>query len=156
MRHKKPILFVEDECVDAMMAKRALREINIPNRLIIARNGEDALSFLRKADEKPCIILLDLNMPRMNGLEFLKVIKQDERLKRIPVIVLTGSNENQDVAESFIQGVAGYMVKPLDYSQYLTIMRIIMNYWSYSELPRDIEDPPEAQIPIIEPLKIHE
>ncbi|MFX1536051.1 MAG: response regulator [Promethearchaeota archaeon] len=154
MRHRKPILFVEDECVDAMMAKRALKEINILNRLIIAKDGEDALSFLRKADEKPGIILLDLNMPRMNGLEFLQAIKQDDKLKKIPVIILTSSNENQDIAESFKLGAVGYMVKPLDYSQYLKIIRIIINYWTYSELPRDIEDPPEAQIPIIEPLKI--
>ncbi|MFX1256122.1 MAG: response regulator, partial [Promethearchaeota archaeon] len=127
---------------------------NISNRLIIAKDGEEALSFLRKADEKPCIILLDLNMPRMNGLEFLKVIKQDDRLKRIPVIVLTSSNENQDVVESFKGGVAGYMVKPLDYPQYVKIIQLIMNYWAYSELPRDIADPHETQIPIIESLKI--
>ena len=136
MRGTRPILLVEDDHVDAMIVERALEEINILNRLNIARDGEEALAFLRDPEsEKPCIILLDLNMPRMGGIEFLRVAKQDEMLKSIPVVVLTTSDENQDKIDSFRLGVAGYMVKPVDYWQVLEIVRAIDLYWTLSELP---------------------
>ena len=86
-------------------------------------------------NENPSIILLDLNMPKMNGIEFLKVMKNDESLKRIPVIVLTTSQEEQDKIESFDLGVAGYMIKPVDYLQFVETMRTIDLYWTLSELP---------------------
>lgn len=135
MKNAKPIFLVEDDKVDAMTVKRALKELNVTNRLDIANNGEEALKFLRnEKNQKPGIILLDLNMPKMNGIEFLKVIKQDESLKRIPVIVLTTSKEEQDRVESFELGVAGYMVKPVDYLQFVEVMRAIDMYWTLSEL----------------------
>ena len=97
MRTTKPILLVEDDQIDAMIVKRALKEIKVTNQLDIAADGEEALALLQKPDnEKPGIILLDLNMPRMNGFEFLQTIKQDKFLKRIPVVVLTSSSEEQD------------------------------------------------------------
>jgi CheY-like chemotaxis protein len=136
MRCTKPVLLVEDDQVDAMTVKRALKEINVTNRLHIASDGEEALAFLRAPEnEKPCIILLDLNMPRMNGIEFLGVVKQDEILKRIPVVVLTTSREEQDRVDSFNLGVAGYMVKPVDYQQFVEVVRAIDLYWTLSELP---------------------
>ncbi len=93
--------------------------------------------FLRAPEnESPCIILLDLNMPRMNGIEFLRVAKQDETLKRIPVVVLTTSGEEQDKVDSFDLGVAGYMIKPVDYQQFVEVMRTIDLYWTLSELPQ--------------------
>jgi CheY-like chemotaxis protein len=119
-----------------MTIKRALRDINVTNSLDIAGNGEEALSFLsNEKNEKPSIILLDLNMPKMNGIEFLKIVKQDDLLKRIPVIVLTTSKEEQDRVESFKLGVAGYMIKPVDYLQFVEVMRTINMYWTLSELP---------------------
>ena len=137
MRSTKPILLVEDDRVDAMTVRRALREINVVNRLDIVGDGEEALAFLRDPEnEEPCIILLDLNMPRMNGIEFLTVAKQDEALKRIPVVVLTSSREEQDKVDSFDLGVAGYMVKPVDYQQFVEVMRTIDLYWTLSELPQ--------------------
>jgi len=137
MRFDKPILLVEDDQVDAMTVRRSLIDINVTNRLDLVGDGEKALAFLRDPqNESPCIILLDLSMPRMNGIEFLRVAKQDEDLKRIPVVVLTASSEERDKVESFRLGVAGYMVKPVDYQQFVEVMRTIDLYWTLSELPQ--------------------
>ncbi len=136
MRSSNPILLVEDDRVDAMTVKRALKEINVTNRLDITNNGEEALAFLRNLEnEKPGIILLDLNMPKMNGIEFLKIAKHDDALKKIPVVVLTTSKEEQDKVDSFNLGVAGYMIKPVDYLQFVEVVRTIDLYWTLSELP---------------------
>lgn len=136
MNSKKPILLVEDDKVDAMTVKRSLRDIHVTNRLLLAGNGEDALQYLREPNiDRPCIILLDLNMPKMNGLEFLQVLKQDTILKKIPVIVLTTSKNEQDKLESFRLGVAGYMIKPVDYQQFVEVVRTINLYWTLSEMP---------------------
>ncbi len=137
MKNTKPILLVEDDRVDAMTVRRALRDIKVMNRLDIVGDGEEALAFLRDPEnEEPCIILLDLNMPRMNGIEFLTVAKQDKTLKRIPVVVLTSSSEEQDKVDSFDLGVAGYMIKPVDFHQFVEVMRTIDLYWTLSELPQ--------------------
>ena len=132
----KPILLVEDDQVDTMTVIRALKEIHVTNRLVHLENGEEAVSYLRDPEsEKPCIILLDLNMPIMNGIEFLQVVKRDDHLKRIPVVVLTTSEEQQDKVNSFNLGVAGYMAKPVDYRQFVEVMRSIDAYWTISEMP---------------------
>jgi CheY-like chemotaxis protein len=107
MRNSNPILLVEDDNVDVMTVKRALKDLNIKNQLVSTANGEEALEYLKNNDNnKPCIILLDLNMPKMNGIEFLTIIKADKTLKTIPVIVLTTSSQQQDIAESFKFSVA--------------------------------------------------
>ncbi|MDE2309439.1 MAG: response regulator [Betaproteobacteria bacterium] len=132
----KPILLVEDDQVDVMTVKRALKEIHVTNPIVNRENGEEALKYLRNPQsEKPCIILLDLNMPIMNGIEFLRVVKHDAQLKRIPVVVLTTSEEQQDKVNSFDLGVAGYMAKPVDYRQFVEVMRTIDAYWTISEVP---------------------
>lgn len=132
----KPILLVEDDQVDTMTVIRALKEIHVTNRLVHLENGEEAVSYLRDPEsEKPCIILLDLNMPIMNGIEFLQVVKHDDHLRRIPVVVLTTSEEQQDKVNSFNMGVAGYMTKPVDYRQFVEVMRSIDAYWTISEMP---------------------
>ncbi|MFX1254574.1 MAG: response regulator [Promethearchaeota archaeon] len=136
MSKNKPILFVEDDHVDAMAAKRAFKEIKVPNEVIIVSTGEEALSLLKdEKTQKPGIVFLDLNMPRMNGLELLKIIKQDEVLKTIPVVVLTTSDEKRDIVESFSWSVAGYMVKPMEYAKFVEVLRIITRYWTLSKLP---------------------
>ena len=136
MRSSKPILLIEDDQADAMTVKRALKEIKVTNRLDIANDGEEALTFLKNPEnEKPGIILLDLNMPRMNGIEFLKIAKKDEGLKKIPVVVLTTSKEDQDKIDSFNLGVAGYMIKPVDYHKFVEVVKTIDLYWTLSELP---------------------
>jgi len=136
MKNSKPILLVEDDRVDAMTVQRALKDLKVINRLDIVENGEEALTFLNNPEnEKPGIILLDINMPRMNGVEFLKLAKQNETLRRIPVIVLTTSKEGSDKIESFKLGVAGYMIKPINYQQFVEVVRTIDLYWTLSELP---------------------
>ncbi|MTW12650.1 response regulator [Pseudoduganella eburnea] len=132
----KPILLVEDDQVDVMTILRALKEVHVGNRVVATENGEAALEYLREpGSELPCIILLDLNMPIMNGIEFLQNIKQDPELRRIPVVVLTTSEEQQDKMRSFDLGVAGYMTKPVDYRQFVEVVRSINLYWTISELP---------------------
>ena len=135
MNEKKTILVVEDDEVDVMTIKRAMKEIHITNPVEVRWNGEEALEFLRSEKELPGIVLLDLNMPRMNGVEFLRHVRADDRLKPIPVIVLTTSREEQDRVSSFNLGVAGYMIKPVDYIQFVEVIRAINLYWTLSELP---------------------
>jgi len=136
MKSKRLILLVEDDQVDTRTVQRALKDINVTNPLETVANGEEALAFLQKADAvRPGIILLDLNMPRMNGIEFLKIIKKHEGFRTIPVVVLTTSREEQDKIESFKLGVSGYMLKPVDYIQFVEVMRAINMYWTLSELP---------------------
>jgi len=134
MRSKKPILLLEDDSIDVMTMKRAVRDINITNEILVASNGEEGLNLLEEGAH-PCIIFLDINMPRMNGIEFLKVLKSDERFKHIPVIMMTTSREDEDKLESFRLGVAGYMIKPMDYVKFVEVMKAIKFYWTLSEMP---------------------
>lgn len=133
--NNNPILLVEDDEVDIMTVKRAVKEVGIDNSIHTAQNGELALEYLEEAELMPSIILLDINMPRMNGLEFLEVIKSDKRFKRIPVIILTTSQEDQDRYKSFDLQAAGYMLKPVDYNQFIKLMKTIQEYWSISKFP---------------------
>ena len=136
MRNLRPILLVEDDSVDAMTVKRAFSELKVTNELVRAINGEAALNYLREhLDKKPCVILLDLNMPKMNGIEFLKVMKADDELRPIPVVVLTTSKDDRDKMESFKACVAGYIVKPVDYRKFVEAMKILNLYWTLSEMP---------------------
>jgi CheY-like chemotaxis protein len=138
MQNLKPILLVEDDSVDAMTVKRIFTEMKVKNQLVHVVDGEEALQYLRNhKNRKPCVILLDLNMPRMNGIELLKVIKVDDDLRSIPVIVLTTSREDRDKIDSFKLGVAGYILKTVDYKRFATIMEIMDMYWTLSELPTE-------------------
>ena len=136
MKNSRPIMLVEDDQVDAMTVERAFKELKITNDLIHKFDGEEALEHLMNdGNKKPCIILLDLNMPKMSGLEFLKARSNNESLKKTPIIVLTTSEEDQDVVESFKLGVAGYMVKPVDYRKFVDVVKAIELYWTLSQLP---------------------
>ena len=129
-------MLVEDEVVEQMLLQRAFKGLNITRPLQVASTGEEAFEILRAGkNEKPCIIMLDMNLPKMNGLEFLKAVKQDESLRMIPVIMLSTSKEKKDVEESFRCGAAGYMAKPIDYGHFLEMIRAIDLYWTLSELP---------------------
>lgn len=130
-------MLVEDDDVDAMAVHRAFKALHITNRLERAENGEKALAYLHgDTNERPCLVLLDINMPVMGGIEFLRVIKDGNHdLRRIPVVVLTTSAEQQDKVESFDLGVAGYMKKPVDYQQFIETVRTIDRYWTVSEMP---------------------
>jgi len=136
MRNNKKILLVEDDRVDAMTVKRALKDLKITNPMVHVNDGLEALDFLQKNEnEIPCIILLDLNMPRMNGLELLRILKAHQVFKKIPVVVLTTSNAEKDKMESFMLSVAGYMLKPVDYLRFVDVIKDINLYWTISELP---------------------
>ena len=136
MRNSKPILLVEDDNVYVMTVERALKDSKVPNPLVSTGDGEEALVYLRsQRNKKPCVVLLDLNMPKMGGIEFLKIVKEDESLKRIPVVVLTTSSAKLDITKSFELGVAGYMVKSVDYRKFVETIRMIDQYWTSSELP---------------------
>jgi CheY-like chemotaxis protein len=136
------ILLVEDDEVDVMNAKRAFRKYNISNPLYVAENGLEALEMLRSQDGQPPqipetrrLILLDLNMPKMNGLEFLHEIRQDEKLKRTPVIVLTTSDEDKDRIEAYNLNVAGYILKPVTFGNFAEVMVALNKYWTLCEMP---------------------
>ena len=136
MKNCKPIMLVEDDDVDAMTVRRAFKDLNVTNKLVHSVNGEEALKYLHNpGNETPCVILLDLNMPKMNGTEFLGIVKSEEALKQIPVIVLTTSTEECDITESFKHSVGGYIVKPVDYKKFVEAIRTINMYWTLSELP---------------------
>ena len=136
MRNSRPIMLVDDDDVDSIIVQRAIAELKVTNELIRRVDGEDALTYLRdESNPMPCVILLDLNMPRINGFEFLKIAKADERLKRFPVIVLTTSDVDQNIVDSFDLGVAGYIVKPVDYKQFVEAMRTVDMYWTLNMLP---------------------
>lgn len=135
------ILLIEDDLVDVMNVKRAFKKNNISNPLFIAENGEEALQMLRGEEGKivfdalPRIILLDLNMPKMGGIEFLKELRSDEKLKDISVFVMTTSNEDNDKVEAFRLNVAGYILKPLSMESFINAVSTLHNYWMLCEYP---------------------
>ena len=136
MTPQEHILLIEDDDIDAMTVRRTLKELGATNPLDREVDGESALAFLRDGTQpRPGLILLDLNMPRMNGIEFLAEIKRDDTLRRIPVVVLTTSSEEGDRIAAFSNSVAGYMVKPVDYPQFVGIMALIRDYWLTSVTP---------------------
>ena len=136
MTPQQHILLVEDDDIDAMTVRRTLKELGAPNPLDREIDGERALLFLRNpANPRPGLILLDLNMPRMNGIELLAELKRDAQLRLIPVVVLTTSSEEGDRLAAFNNSVAGYMVKPVDYPQFVKIMGLIRDYWMTSITP---------------------
>ncbi len=136
------ILLVEDDEVDVMNVQRAFKKSNILNPLYMAANGLEALDILRqKGQIEPVmpqtrrLILLDLNMPKMNGIEFLRELRQDQSLRSIPVIVLTTSNEDRDKVEAYNLNVAGYILKPVTFSSFVEVMATLNRYWMLSEIP---------------------
>ena len=128
------ILFVEDDLIEVMKFNRVLKALGLNHRLVEANNGEEALSILRDKEIIPDIILLDLNMPKLNGIGFLKVLKNDEHLKQIPAIIFTTSNNHRDIIECYKIGIAGYVLKPLKYDDYQIIVKKTLDYWAINEL----------------------
>ncbi len=135
------ILLIDDDEVDVMTVKRAFKKNNITNPLYVATNGLEGLAMLR-GHEMPKmlpglrrLILLDLNMPKMGGIEFLRELRIDPELKPIPVIVLTTSNEDKDKVEAYNLNVAGYIIKPVTFSKFVEAVATLNKYWSISEMP---------------------
>ncbi len=136
MRTYKPILLVEDDDVDTLIIERAFTDLKIKTKLIPTHDGMEALEYLKNRNsKKPCFILLDWNMPKMNGAEFLKIIKTDDKLKKIPVVIHSTSSTREDINKSFELGAAGYMVKSQDYEKSMNTIRAIGQYWTLCEQP---------------------
>lgn len=132
------ILLVEDDEVDVMNVKRAFKKNNITNRLDVCGNGIEALEFLRqkaKTPDLPKIILLDLNMPKMGGIEFLKALRKEDNLKHLSVFVMTTSNEDKDKVDAYNLNVAGYILKPLSMERFIEAVSTLNNYWKLCEYP---------------------
>jgi CheY-like chemotaxis protein len=131
------VLLVEDDEVDVMNVRRAFKKNNIANPLWVAGNGLEALEMLR-GDEIPKerrLILLDLNMPRMNGIEFLRELRADPDLHSTPVVVLTTSDDERDRVEAYNLNVAGYILKPVTFMNFVEAMATLNKYWTLVEMP---------------------
>jgi CheY-like chemotaxis protein len=137
MNNEVEILLVEDNPQDAEMAIRALKKNNLANHLIHVKDGEEALDFIftrgtfsdRKGKSNPKVILLDLKLPKVGGLEILKEVKSDPNTKMIPVVVLTSSKEESDMVESYKLGVNSYIVKPVDFDKFINCIKDLGLYW---------------------------
>jgi CheY-like chemotaxis protein len=147
-RSLKPILLVEDNLNDIELVLDALRRNNLVNKVITARHGGEALDFLHRTGahegregDDPIFILLDLKMPKVDGLEVLRQIKQDEKLQMIPVVMLTSSNEECDLVKSYKLGVNSYVVKPVDFGQFVEVIRQLGLFWAVINEP-----PPLAKV----------
>ncbi|MEO0293164.1 MAG: response regulator [candidate division WOR-3 bacterium] len=136
MKKKQAILLVEDDEVDIKSVERAFSDLRITNPLIVTHDGKEALNYLNnEKNKRPGLILLDIKMPRMNGIEFLRIVKRKDKLKIIPIVILTTSKEEKDKMESFNLGIAGYMMKPVNYKDFVEVIRTIKMYWTLSETP---------------------
>jgi two-component system response regulator len=142
------ILLVEDNPQDLEMELRALRKANLSNRIQVVRDGAEALEFIfcegafaaRSINQPPKFILLDLKLPKVDGLEVLERIKSDPRTKAIPVVVLTSSKEQSDVVESYQLGANSYLVKPVKFESFVTAVEQLGLYWLLLNLPPNLEN----------------
>lgn len=130
------ILLIEDDMIEVMKLNRAISSLQLPHKIIEANNGEVALNLLSQKDNIPDIILLDLNMPKINGIEFLGILKNDPTLKYVPTIILTTSSNQRDLLECYEIGIAGYVLKPLKYEEYVSKIEKLLGYWSINELKK--------------------
>ena len=130
------VLFIEDDAIEIMKLQRTVSKLQIKHQIHEVNNGEEAIEFLNSKAKLPDIILLDLNMPKMNGIEFLQILKEDEFLKYIPTIILTTSENRSDLLECYRIGIAGYVIKPLKYEDYEAKLEKVFQYWDMIELVR--------------------
>ena len=135
--HPLNILLVDDDEVDVMTVKRAFSRANITNKLYVATDGIEALNILRSDGIPPSrrLMLLDLNMPRMSGIEVLREIRADPVLQGLTVVVLTTSNEDRDRVEAFQLNIAGYLLKPVTFHAFAEVMSTLNKYWTLMEMP---------------------
>jgi CheY-like chemotaxis protein len=146
MPDTRPILLIEDDRVDVMTVERALKQLKVPNQLIRTTNGEQALEYLKNENnELPCVILMDLNMPKMNGMEFLQIIRTQDFLKFIPIVVMSTSNERQDMNDAAKFGIVKYLVKSLGYEKFVEALSTIEQLWSSPELSAARQNPAEQK-----------
>lgn len=128
------ILLIEDDAIEVMKFNRVLSKLELKHKIIESNNGEEALEILKVKQIIPDIIILDLNMPKLSGIEFLTILKNDEILKYIPAIVLSTSSNHRDMLECYKIGIAGYILKPLKYEDYVSRINRLLDYWSINEI----------------------
>ena len=141
--NQNPILLVEDNPDDQTLILRALKKNNILNEVVLVRDGVEALDYLfatgahqeRDPDMMPQVVLLDIKLPKLDGLEVLKRIRADERTRRLPVVILTSSREQQDLITSYDSGVNSYIQKPVDFNQFSEAVRKLGLYWILLNIP---------------------
>jgi DNA-binding response OmpR family regulator len=141
------ILLVEDDPKDVELTLTALEEYNLANEVIVARDGEEALDYLysrgkfkTRSSDNPAVMLLDLKLPKVDGLEVLKQIKSEEKLRMIPVVVLTSSKEEKDMVASYKLGVNAYVVKPVDFHEFVNAIKELGAFWAV------INEPPPGSV----------
>jgi len=141
------ILMVEDDAKDVELTLEALEEYNLANEVIVTRDGEEALDYLyyrgqfkMRSGENPAVMLLDLKLPKIDGLEVLKQVKSDEKLRLIPVVVLTSSKEEKDMVASYKLGVNAYVVKPVDFHEFVNAIKELGAFWAV------VNEPPPGSI----------
>ncbi|MBT8269672.1 MAG: response regulator [Bacteroidia bacterium] len=134
MNNRLKILLIEDDIIEVMKFKRTVSSLKLEHVITVAENGETALQTLMKTDSLPELILLDLNMPKINGIEFLNILKKDKNLHHIPAVILTTSSNKNDIVECYRMGIAGYLIKPLKYEDYVSNIEKLLAYWSINEL----------------------
>jgi CheY-like chemotaxis protein len=131
------LILIEDDDIDVMNVRRALERAHVTNPLFVAHNGIEGLALLR-SNEVPKdrrLVLLDLNMPRMNGIEFLREIRKDPALRGTPVVVLTTSDDDRDKVQAYDLNVAGYLLKPVTFVNFVDVMAALNKFWALVELP---------------------
>ncbi|HXK61693.1 MAG TPA: response regulator [Acidobacteriota bacterium] len=137
MTNQIEILLVEDNPNDIELTQRALKKQNLANRLVIVQDGAEALDLLfargryegRKIEDTPRVVLLDLKLPKVDGIEVLKALRGDDRTKKIPIVVLTSSSDERDVVETYKLGVNSYIVKPVNFEKFAEVIRELGYYW---------------------------
>jgi CheY-like chemotaxis protein len=141
------ILMVEDDPKDVELSLTALEDYNLANEVVVARDGEEALDYLycrgqfkNRAGDNPAVMLLDLKLPKVDGLEVLKQIKSDEKLRLIPVVVLTSSKEEKDMVASYKLGVNAYVVKPVDFHEFVNAIKELGAFWAV------VNEPPPGSV----------
>ena len=128
------VLLIEDDKIEVLKFQRTLRQLELNYSVKVSNNGQEALDFLKNGSDLPDLILLDLNMPKINGKEFLSRLKKDESINHIPVIILTTSKNKNDLKECYRLGIGGYMLKPLKYEDYVQKIEKLFSYWTMIEL----------------------
>jgi DNA-binding NarL/FixJ family response regulator len=135
---KLAILLIDDDQIERLKFKRVCQKNNFNHVILEAKNGEEAIDLLSNEDHSPDLILLDLNMPKMNGIEFLTKLKSMDRVAFIPIVIISSSNNFNDVKECYKIGIAGYIIKPLHYEDYSNRIVSLLSYWKMNELPTSL------------------
>jgi len=130
------VLLIEDNLIEIMKMERTISLLDLNHTVNFANNGEEALDILEDKNNYPDLILLDLNMPKLSGIEFLTILKGNDNIKHIPTVILTTSDNKRDLEECYKIGVSGYILKPLKYEEYVHKIEKVLSYWSMSELKK--------------------